>query len=378
MDDGGGASPAIVDIRLVAAHWCVLGIGPIVPDTAVGHRPAHGDVELVANGDGLTGFLGLGEYVVCRVPAVAAEVFGTGPVVMEVDDEGVVELLCFFEGLDDIADSLVHVVDHRGVDRHVADTPWLVVYGVPWLDAILERGEGPAFLVNDAHFEHAGVALVAQLLPAALIHLDVFLNGFLGSVDGPVGGGEGDVLKERLVGLGECLDLAGGLNTYPVGIVVVLLVDLDKLGVAGQGIGVEEGTGTGHSSVEIIEPALNGSILGGILAQVPLPHHSRLIADRLEKFGDGDLAVAETVTIDPSHKSSPGRPATSSIVKLGETEAVRSEAIEIGRVDLASKATKIGKAHVVGQDDQNVRSVCSMGKKGKVEEEKRCENMFHA
>lgn len=112
MDDGGRAGPSVVDIHLVAAHGGVLGIGPVVPYAAVGHGAAHGDVELVAHGNGLTGFLGLGEYVVCRVPAVAAEVFGTGPVVMEVDDEGVVELLCFFEGLDNIAHSLVHVVDH--------------------------------------------------------------------------------------------------------------------------------------------------------------------------------------------------------------------------------------------------------------------------
>ncbi len=377
MHDGGRAGSAVVDVRLVAAHGSVLGVCPVVAYASVGHGAAHGDVELVAHGDGLAGFLGLGEDVVGGVPAVATEVFGAGPVVVKVDDEGIVELLGFLEGSDDRADGLVHVVDHGGVDRHVADAPWFVIYGVPWFDAALQRWKGPAFLVDNAHFEHAGVALVAQFLPAAFIRFDIFLDGFLGGVDGPVGGGERDVLKERFVGLGECLDLAGSLHAYPVGIVVVFLVDLRELGVAGQGVRVEEGTGPGHGAVEIVEAALNGAVLGGVSAEVPLAHHAGLVACRLEELGYGDLAVAEAIAVNPAEEGGPGGPAAGGVVELGEAETVFGQLVEVRGVDFAAEATEVGESHVVGQDDDDVGAVVGVGQDSKVEEEQEGEECFH-
>ena len=48
-----------------------------------------------------------------------------------------------------------------------------------------------------------------------------------------------------------------------------------------------------------------------------------------------------------------GQTATNEL--LGEAHALRREAIEIGRVDLPAHAVGIGVAHVVGEDDDNVR-----------------------
>ena len=207
--------------------------------------------------------------------------FGASPVVVKIDDQGVVKFLGFLKGSDDCADGLVHVVHHRCVDRHIADSPGFMVYGVPRLDATLQRGKRPSRLVDNAHFEHAGIALVAQFLPTTFIGLDVFLDGFLWSMDGPVGGSEGDVLKEWFVGLGECLDLTFGLHAYAVGVVIVLLIDLSELGVAGQSIWIEEGAGACHGTIEIVESTLNGTVLCGISAEVPLPHHAGLVTSWL-------------------------------------------------------------------------------------------------
>ena len=67
------------------------------------------------------------------VPGVAVEVFGAGSIVVGIDDEGVVEAAGGLERGDDLADGLVHVIHHGGVDGLVADAPFLVVDGVPIL-----------------------------------------------------------------------------------------------------------------------------------------------------------------------------------------------------------------------------------------------------
>ncbi|SVE49045.1 uncharacterized protein METZ01_LOCUS501899, partial [marine metagenome] len=106
-------------------------------------------------------------------------------------------------------------------------------------------------------------------------------------------------------------------------------------------------------------------------------HHARLVTDWLEKLGDGDLAVAETVTINTGHKGSSGRPATGSIVKLCEAQAVLGQLVEVRGVDFASETAKIGKTHIVSKNDEDVRPVRGVTKKRKVEEEKERKNIFH-
>ena len=173
-----------------------------------------------------------------------------------------------------------------------------------------------------------------------------------------MGGGESNILKEWFVGLGECLDLAGGLHAYPVGVVIVFFVDLGELGVAGQSIGVEEGTGPGHGAIEVVETALDGAVLGRISAEVPLAHHTGLVAGRLEELGDGDLAVAEAIAVYATKKRGPGRPATGGVVELGKAKAVGRKSIEVGRFNFTTEAAEVGKAHVIGHDQDDVGWSC--------------------
>ena len=54
-----------------------------------------------------------------------AKAFGAASVILKIKNEGIVELLVFFEAFDDSADTLVHVVNHRGIDFHASGLPFL-------------------------------------------------------------------------------------------------------------------------------------------------------------------------------------------------------------------------------------------------------------
>ena len=56
-----------------------------------------------------------------------------------------------------------------------------------------------------------------------------------------------------------------------------------------------------------------------------------------------------------------GGAAAGGVVELGEAHAAAREAIQIGGVDLASIAAEIGVAHVVGQDEEDVRTLVCRG-----------------
>ena len=51
----------------------------------------------------------------------------------------------------------------------------------------------------------------------------------------------------------------------------------------------------------------------------------------------------------------PCRAATAAVVELPETNTTRGKSIQVRRVDLATMVAEIGKAHVIHQDQDNVR-----------------------
>ena len=48
------------------------------------------------------------------------------------------------------------------------------------------------------------------------------------------------------------------------------------------------------------------------------------------------------------------RPAAGCVVKLGEAQSVVREPIQVGRLNLATVTTDVGKTHVIRHDDQEV------------------------
>ena len=61
--------------------------------------------------------------------------------------------------------------------------------------------------------------------------------------------------------------------------------------------------------------------------------------------------------MQPGHQRRPRRAAEGTVVELREPDAFRRQPIQVRRLNLAAVAAEIGKAHVVGQDDDDVRAV---------------------
>ena len=276
------------------------------------------------------------------------------PIIVEVDNESVLELPGALQGVHDFADGLVHVIDHRGVDGLVANAPRFVIDGLPVLHAFFAVGQRPALLVDDAHLEHARVTFFAELLPAVFVALEILLDRLLGSVIRPVCGGEGDVLEERFVGLGEVLDLAHRLAADLVGVVVVLAVRCGGLRVAGQSVGVVVRAPAVHGSIKDVEAALDGSVLFWVHSEVPLADQPGFVTGGLEDLRDRDLGASEAIRVASAQHRGAGRPAARGVVEFGEAQASRRESVETGRLDLAPEASEVREAHVVGEDDEDV------------------------
>ena len=175
----------------------------------------------------------------------AAEAFGAAAVVLEKKNESVVELSVPFERLDNAADALVHVIDHRGVDFHAGGFPFFLFHFGPIPDG---AGDFPA-RVDEAegfHFFEAG--LISRGV-TAVVFAFIFGNVLGEGVHGPVGGGVGDVVEEGFFGMlfEVAVDVVDGIVGDRVGVIpgalwlvagVVLGRDLGV--VAGEGVGIEE------------------------------------------------------------------------------------------------------------------------------------------
>lgn len=401
VGDEGGGDAAFVDPVFVFAEGGVGDVGPVFPVADFGFRWAGHDAVAAAEGVAVTG---LGGDHVCLEGVLAhggkggfvgafegadefatAEAFGAAAVVLEEEDESVVELLGFLEGLDDAADALVHVVDHGGVDFHVGRFPFLEFDLVPVAN---HRRGGPVvgektelLELGDAGVADGGVAVVVF----AFVLGDVLGQG----MHGPVGGGVGDVVEEGLVGVAfrvfaDVADgvVGDGVGVVPgaVGLVVGIVLGGDEGVVAGEGVGVEEGTGAVDGAVEAVEASLAWPVVAvgfavfgfGDGGDVPFAGHVGAVAGRLESLGDGEALGVEIAAVggeavvtghmtdaclmrvEAGEEGASRRAAAAGVVELREAEAVAGELVEVGRVDFAAIASDVGEAHVIGHDEDDI------------------------
>src|SRR5437868_3665439 len=107
---------------------------------------------------------------------------------------------------------------------------------------------------------------------------------------------------------------------------------------------------------------------------MPFADHRGAISGSSQRFGDGDAparkltavrrlakvlahrADADLMRILPRQQRSPRRAAARVVVELAEAHAALRERINVRRVNLTAVASEIGEAHVVGDDEDDVRT----------------------
>ena len=125
----------------------------------------------------------------------SAKAFGTASVILKIKDEGIVELLVFFKAFDDTADTLVHIVNHCGIDFHASRLPFLQFDFGP----ITNRSGNFPLGIDESELLHLFEAgLVSWGITAVVIAI-VFSDVSRKGVHRPVSGGVSDVVEERLV-----------------------------------------------------------------------------------------------------------------------------------------------------------------------------------
>ena len=206
MHDEGRRDAAFVDPVLVEPERRIRQIGPGGTVALIGVLAARHQRRIVAEANRLAlASFGLGDHQLIdefsRGDALG-NVFGTGAVVRQEDEQRIVELAGLFERSDDAADALVHAVDLRGIDLHAAQRPLAVLGFSPrWLGRIAV-GQLPVRM-NDAVVDQAFQPLLAQFVPARVEPALVFGDVLVMRMQRPVWRRVGDVLKERRVGVGS-------------------------------------------------------------------------------------------------------------------------------------------------------------------------------
>ncbi len=92
--------------------------------------------------------------------------------------------------------------------------------------------------------------------------------------------------------------------------------------------------------------------------------------------GLGHVPDPDLVGMEPGHQGSPRWTTPSAVVELGKAHAPLGEGIEVRGIDLSAMVTKVGKAHVVDHDEDDVGplgGVKPAGKPEKGEREYACE-----
>ena len=125
------------------------------------------------------------------------------------------------------------------------------------------------------------------------------------------------------------------------------------------------------------KPRCSGQVSVGLVRlrrDVPLAAHVGVVAAGLQHLRDRHAAVVEVagvalragvvgedadaglVRMQAGQQRGARRAAARGVVELREAQAVGGEAVEVGRVDLAAVAADVGVAHVVVEDQDDVRS----------------------
>lgn len=237
-------------------------------------------------------------------PGIWEELFVATAVVGEEQDEGVFEVV--FECVQYSADAGIHLVDLSGVDLHSASVPIVVFGSFPWANFSVSWRERP-FGIDKAHFNHVLVAFGTELVPAGVVSAFVFLDVFIGGVEGPVRRGICNVHEEWFVRVGlEVLgDKGGRVVTDGVGVVEVFGFGLNDFVVPDEALRVEVRTCTGDGTVESVEatfarPDVPLARAAGVAvdgADVPLADHIGAVAGGLEGLCDGDAAVVKVALV---------------------------------------------------------------------------------
>jgi hypothetical protein len=340
---------------------------------------------------------------------------GTTAVVLEIENEGVLQLPLGSDFVDDAANRLVEGVDLRGIDLHAAALELLVLHVLPLRGGRVFR---PA-IREESQALHLGAPGFARRFIAAFVAAAVLgdVGGF--RVQRPVGGGEGGVEEE---GLGRVItpvvaQEAHGLIGDGVGVVVLrglvlgILGDGDELVVAYQGAGIEVTAGAMDGAVVAVEAALEGPVAAvpqgfGVLARGHVPFTDGVIpvTGGSESLGEGHaLAVqaapvavvipvlhhvtdAGLVRVETGEQRGAGRAASRGVVKLGEPEPVGRQGIQVRCGDFAPVTTDVGVAHVIGENHHQIGPGCGRrlarqqeetgksGQRGAVEKTDECAN----
>ena len=197
--------------------------------------------------------------------------------------------------------------------------------------------------------------------------------------------GIGDVAKERHLLPFPCVVvyIIDRLIADRIGIeeILALVFDIDPLVLARQRIRIVKASRARDRPEEAIEAALPGpAVLGPVVVpgDMPLAAHIGSVARPLEHLGNrrGIGCQVAAIAIDPivvhhvpdislvrmqpGQQRRPGRATARRIVKLCKTQTAFRQAIQIRRLDLAAVAAQVGKAHIVVENQQDIRSIHRM------------------
>jgi len=200
-----------------------------------------------------------------------------------------------------------------------------------------------------------------------------------------VGGGVGQVQKERLA---RRFLLVLPQEAHRViadririikdrGLVIGVVFGGDKPVLPAQGGRVEEIAIPADGAIELLKTALQGPVgvvvVGAVAVRdVPFAAHIRAVAGGAQYFRDRHalaiqvaavtrviavhhhVADARLVRIQAGQQRRPRGAAARGVVELGEPEAVGRQRIQVRRLNLPAATAQVGKADVVGQDQQKI------------------------
>ena len=310
--------------------------------------------------------------------------FGARAVVLEEENERVVELPLPFQLCHDTGDALVHAVHHCRIDLHATRLPRLVLHRHPILSLRrhlpVRAHQAELFRPCEPRRTKRPVAAVVF---AAILH-DVLRQ----RVHRPVRRGVGHIEEERLVGVldGVLLQELHRVVGNRVGVIELLRPILrvvfrrDPAVAPAERGRIVEVSAALDRAVEFVEPALERPVVVRVIRRVlvfgdvPLAAHVGGVAGGFELLGDGWRVAAQVALVARQRAASAGhvthaglvrveagdqrrarRAAACRVIELREPQPIRGERIQRRRPNLAAVAAKVGEAHVIGEDDEDVR-----------------------
>jgi hypothetical protein len=305
------------------------------------------------------------------------------------------------QGRYDATDSLVHVVDHGGIDFHAGGFPLLEFDLVP----VANLGDDFPVLGKQFHrFQFLDASFTSRRVASVVLPF-VLCDIFRERMHRPVCGGVGDVVEKGLVGsvLRVLANVSYRVVRDRVGVVpsslrlVFWIVFGGDVGIVpGQRIRIEEGTRSVNRSKKAIKSTLPRPVrsvgifqfIAPVGCDMPFPCHVGSIASWFESLGNGDALPVEfslvrgkavvpghvthssLVRVESRKQRSTCRAAAAGVVELGEANAIFCERIEVRGFDLASVATDIGPSHVIGHDQDDIRFFCGDSESGEEKDER--------